>query len=412
MFVKRKYFIYGETMRLLRSLGHVFGGSLLIAGTTIGVGMLGLPVATAEGGFLPALALYLLCWLFMVCTGLLTLEVCMWMPKEANFITMTHSLLGPIGKMVCWVVYLFFFVTILTAHIAGGGGLFQQMFSGLIPSVSTILYVIIFAPLVYLGTRTIDRVNIVLMAGLILTYLAFVTTSFSFVDTSLLKRQEWSKAWFALPVLFTAFGYQAILPTLVEYMDRKIHKVRLCLFIGTTIPLIVYIIWEFVILGILPLEGDAGLLAAKTAGQTAIAPLKQITGHSYLFTIGKAFAFFTMTASYLTISLAYVDFLADGLKWDKTAQKKITLCLLVFLPPTLITLIYPKIFLTALSYAGGFACAILFGLFPPLMVWSGRHFSKFKDESRQLFGGRYFLSLLILFVVFEVLIEIISQFMS
>jgi tyrosine-specific transport protein len=398
-------------MSLLRSCGHVVGGSLLIAGTTIGVGMLALPIATAEGGFLPALALYLICWLFMVCTGLLTIEVCMWLPREANFITMTRTLLGPIGRIVCWAVYLFFFLTILTAHIAGGGGLFQQIMPSLPSWTATLLYVIIFAPLIYMGTRTVDRVNIVLMAGLIITYLLFVTTSFSFVDFSLLKRHNWPKAWLALPVLFTAFGYQAILPTLMEYMDRKVKKVRLALFIGTAIPLVVYVLWELVILGILPLEGKAGLLEAGKAGQTAIAPLKESTGHAYLFTIGKAFAFFTMTASYLAISLAYVDFLADGFKWEKTKQSKLTLCLLVFLPPTIITLIYPQIFLTALGYAGGFACAILFGLFPPLMVWSGRHYSHFEDKSRQLFGGRYFLTLLILFVVFEVALEIISQFM-
>jgi len=398
-------------MSLLRSCGHVVGGSLLIAGTTIGVGMLALPIATAEGGFLPALALYLICWLFMVCTGLLTIEVCMWLPREANFITMTRTLLGPFGKVVCWAVYLFFFLTILTAHIAGGGGLFQQIMPGLPSWLAILLYVVIFAPLIYLGTRTVDRVNIVLMAGLIITYLLFVGTSFNFVDFSLLKRQNWPKAWLALPVLFTAFGYQAILPTLMEYMDRKVKKVRLALFIGTAIPLIVYVLWELVILGILPLEGKGGLLEAGKAGQTAIAPLRESTGHTYLFTIGKAFAFFTMTASYLAISLAYVDFLADGFKWEKNKQSKFTLCLLVFLPPTIITLIYPQIFLTALGYAGGFACAILFGLFPPLMVWSGRHFSHFADKSRQLFGGRYFLSLLILFVIFEVGLEIISQFM-
>ena len=79
-------------MRIFHSLGHVFGGSLLIAGTMVGVGMLALPVATGEGGFFPAVAIYLLCWLFMLCTGLLLLEVCSWMPKEANLITMAERL--------------------------------------------------------------------------------------------------------------------------------------------------------------------------------------------------------------------------------------------------------------------------------------------------------------------------------
>ena len=37
-------------MQLFRPMGHVLGGALLIAGTTIGVGMLALPVATGPAG--------------------------------------------------------------------------------------------------------------------------------------------------------------------------------------------------------------------------------------------------------------------------------------------------------------------------------------------------------------------------
>jgi tyrosine-specific transport protein len=71
-------------MHIFHSLGHVFGGTMLIAGTMVGVGMLALPVATGEGGFFPAVVIYLICWLFMLCTGLLLLEVCTWMPKDSN----------------------------------------------------------------------------------------------------------------------------------------------------------------------------------------------------------------------------------------------------------------------------------------------------------------------------------------
>jgi hypothetical protein len=61
-----------------------------------------------------------------------------------------------------------------------------------------------------------------------------------------------------------------------------------------------------------------------------------------------------------------------------------------------------------LSYAGGYSCAILFGLFPPLMVWSGRHYKHYHDETKQLFGGRYFLTVLIIFVIAEVILETIN----
>ena len=62
-------------MRIFHSIGHLIGGTLLITGTAVGVGMLALPVATGPGGFLPAVTIYIICWLFMLCTGLLLLEL-------------------------------------------------------------------------------------------------------------------------------------------------------------------------------------------------------------------------------------------------------------------------------------------------------------------------------------------------
>jgi tyrosine-specific transport protein len=397
-------------MHLFHSLGHVLGGTLLIAGTTIGVGMLALPIATGQGGFLPAITIYFICWVFMLCTGLLLLEVCQWLPKDANLISMAHKLLGPIGKSICWIVYLFLFVTVMIAHVAGGGEVLNEILGRSLPSwASAVIYVILFSPVVYLGTNSVDRLNLILFSGVVITYLLFIFFSYEYVDVSLLKRSEWSKALLALPVLFTAFTYQVIVPTLMTYMERNVKKVRLAIILGTTIPLVVYLIWEILILGIVPLEG---LQEANKLGQNAVWPLKQITGNATVFQIGKAFAFFTLTTSYIALALAFLDFLADGLKMHKKGFKKVILCLLVFVPPTLIALTYPNLFLKALSYAGGYSCAILFGLFPPLMAWVGRYYKKYPRDTRQLFGGKAMLALLILFIAFELLIEIFHDALS
>jgi len=399
-------------MKIFHSCGHVLGGALLIAGTTIGVGMLALPVATGPSGFVPSVSIYLLCWLFMLCTGLLLLEVCLWMPKESNLISMAERLLGPVGKNVCWIVYLFLFVTVMIAHVAGGGEVLSEIFGGKIsPALSMILYVLIFSPVVYLGTRSVDRLNMVMMTGLGISYLLFIYFSYSHVNLPLLTYKNWPRAWMALPVLFTAFTYQVIIPTLVTYMDRNAKKIRTAIFLGTSIPLAVYLVWEFLILGIIPVEGPGGLIEAAQKGHNAVMPLKQYVGTPLLFAIGKSFAFFTMTASYIALALAYLDFLADGLKIQKKGWKKAALCLAIFLPPMLIALTYPGIFIVALTYAGGFSCAILFGLFPPLMAWIGRYYTKgYPKEHRQLFGGRAMLSLLILFILVELTLEVVKLF--
>jgi tyrosine-specific transport protein len=276
--------------------------------------------------------------------------------------------------------------------------------------LAMIVYVLIFSPIVYLGAHSVDRLNLILFSGVIISYLCFIFMSYKHVDLSLLTYVNWSKAWLALPVLFTAFTYQVIVPTLVTYMERNVKKIRLAIFLGTSIPLIVYLIWEFLILGIIPIEGPNGLLEAQRLGQNAVSPLNQIVGAETLHKVGSAFAFFTLTTSYIALALAYLDFLADGLKVKKTGLHKIFLCLLIFIPPTFIGITYPHIFLKSLGYAGGFSCAILFGLFPPLMAWVGRYHKKLGHKStRELFGGKPMICCLIVFILAEITLEIVQM---
>lgn len=399
-------------MKMIRSLGHVVGGTLLVAGTTVGVGMLALPIATGPGGFVPSVLIYLVCWAFMLCTGLLLIEVTLWMPKDTSFISMAEKILGPVGRLIFWIVYLFLFVTVMIAHAAGGGAVLSDIIGWHLPSwISTIIYTAVFAPVVYLGAHSVDRLNMVLITGVILSYLGFVAISYTHINVNLLKYAHWGKAWAALPILFTAFTYQVIIPTLMTYMERNIKKVRLAIFFGSSIPLFIYLIWEVLILGIVPIDGTGGLIEAHRLGENAVTPLKQFVQSPSLFTVGKFFAFFAMTTSFIPLALSFFDFLADGLKWKKQGARRVVLCLLVFGIPLIVALLYPNIFLTALGYAGGISCAILFGLMPPLLVWVGRYI-KCYPSTPQLPGGRPFLLALMGFAFIILIGQVIQSFFS
>ena len=91
--------------------------------------------------------------------------------------------------------------------------------------------------------------------------------------------------------------------------------------------------------------------------------------------------------------------------FKKTAKGKTILAFLVFLPPLAISYFYPKIFLTALGYAGGFGCAALLGLLPILMVWSGRYRMNLTSKY-SLIGGKPLLLALLLFVVAEIFVQL------
>jgi tyrosine-specific transport protein len=393
-------------MRIIHSLGHVVGGTLLIAGTTIGVGMLALPVATGPGGFIPSMAIYLACWAFMLCTGLLLIEVSLWLPKDTSFISMAEKILGPAGRAIFWVLYLFLFVTVMIAHAAGGGEVLLQITGWNIPDwAAVLLYSGALAPVVYLGAHTVDRMNMVLISCVAVCYVAFIAFSIGHVDFKLLEYANWGKAWVALPVLFTAFTYQVIIPTLMTYMDRNVRKVRLAILFGTCIPLAIYLLWEFVILGIVSTDG---LIEAGRQGQNAIGPLKEVVPR--IFEVGKYFAFFALTTSFIPFALSFFDFLADGLKWEKKGARRVILCAVMFGIPIAIAIVYPNIFLIALGYAGGISCAFLFGLMPPVLAWVGRYIKRYpQHEGHQLPGGKAALIGLMIFAVLILVGEVIQQ---
>ena len=377
-------------MRIFHSMGHVVGGALLIAGTAIGVGMLALPVVTGPSGFVPSITLYFLCWLFMLATALLLVEVSLWLPPGSGFISIAEKLLGTPGKILFWFVYLFLFVTVMTAHVDGGGAIVHQVL-GWNPLVATLLYVLAIVPVVYLGTQTVDRINMILISGVILSYLAFVGFAAPHVDSALLGYRDWGKAWMALPVLFTAFTFQVIIPTLISYLKRDVRKIRMAVIAGSTIPLVIYLVWEYVILGVIPPEH---LIEAARSGQNAVAPLRHYVTSPLLYQVGNAFAFFALTCSFVPLALSFFDFLADGLHLKKTGWNRLFLVGVVFGIPTGIAFFYPSIFLVALGYAGGVSCAILFGVMPPLLAWIGRYRLGEPCSTWQLPGGKWALGAL------------------
>ncbi len=383
---------------------HIFGGSMIVAGTAIGAGMLALPVATAEGGFLPSILIYSLCYLFMLVTGLFVAELCLKSEKEVNLISIANKYMGKKGRYLTWGLYLFLFYTLTIAYITAGGNLISQV-TGYSTFFTMPLFTLLFGSLVYVGTQAVDRSNLLLITGLIISYLIFLFFTADHIDVTRLSHLAWPKAFLALPVIFTSFSYQGTVPSLVTYLGRDSSKIRWAIVIGTTLVFLVYLLFQFFILGSIPLQG---LIEAKKAGNTAISPLAELSGREKAYLFGQLFSFFAVTTSFLGVTLGLFDFFSDGLRLKKRGKTKAIVAFFTFVPPLCISLIYPGIFLIALGYAGGIGCALLLGLLPSLWIWSSRFIRK-EGGKKIISGGRLFLLFLFAFVLFELSIEVIGE---
>ena len=117
----------------------------------------------------------------------------------------------------------------------------------------------------------------------------------------------------------------------------------------------------------------------------------------------------TYTVATSAFSLRMANFLIVLKKVGRFLKGTIAIALITFVPPLVITLINPHLFLVALNYAGGIGGVLLLVLLPTLMVWSRRYIQKEKKSSFTVFGGKPFLIIIMIFVIFELSIELINE---
>ena len=109
-------------------------------------------------------------------------------------------------------------------------------------------------------------------------------------------------------------------------MHRNIQQLRWAIIIGTTLPFLIYAIWQWMIIGSIPV---AEIAQAASEG----IPITQVLRNHHRSSVGKLFGFilWLFRTSYIIfgVSLSMVDFLADGLSVSRRGWKRIALCLAV-----------------------------------------------------------------------------------
>lgn len=374
------------------------GGILLVAGTSIGGAMLALPVATAPGGFIASSVFFVLCWALMTFCAFLILEVNLWLPEDSNLISMAKVTLGRTGEIVAWVTYLFLLYTLLSAYIAAGADLFQNLlefFQFKIPlNVSAALITLLLALIVSRGIAVVDYMNRGLMfaklgaLGLLILILA------PHVSLSHLQGGAAVRLVASVMVIITSFGFAIIIPSLRTYFRGDVKKLRSAIFVGTLMPLIVYIGWIAVVMGVLPTVGENSLLSMFHAGHETSAltiSLSVSTQNLWIESLSHFFTSICILTAFMGVSLCLVDFFSDGLGLSKNGKEGLGVLAITFLPPLIIILFQPDIFMQALSYAGIWVIVLLI-LLPVLMTWVGRY-HKNLSEGYQVVGGKISLCL-------------------
>lgn len=389
----------------------ILGGILLIAGTAIGAGMLAMPISTGIVGFNYAVLIILLTFIYMLACLFLLLEAkchC----KGSSIISMARDKLGNIGSYIAWISFLMLMYSASAAYIAGGSSILHSIgfINHKLDHDSTcVIFASIFAIIGFIGIRFIDLINRFCMLGLCLAYFALVFTFGPHVNISNLSGSNPSLIWATIPILILSFTSHIILPSLKEYYGNDLKKLKKVLILGSLVPLIVYLVWELLMLGVIPHSGENSLYTvAKSSNPLVtinqILLNKNITG---IATANASFSFFALITSYLGVILSLSDFIADGLNLKKDINGRIIANILTSVPPLLFAIYFPNGFITALSYAGVFV-AILFCILPVIIVWQARY--KYNQKSEYKFPiGKAGLVVIALVGIMIIILQILAN---
>lgn len=386
----------------------LFGSMLIIAGTTIGAGMLALPIASAGLGFMVSTAVMVVIWAFMAYTALLMIEVHQFASKDATLHTLAYKLLGRKGQAVASFSMMFLFYALCAAYIAGGGEQVYEklkMISDDFPIQSgAIIFTLIIASVVTISTRSVDLLNrfFFIIKFVVLAFmLAFL---FPFTSVEKLVHMPTSNAliFASLPVVFTSFGFHGSIPSIVKYIGKDIKALRFIMITGSALPLVVYILWQLVSHGTV----SSSVLLENESLSAFIKALSLVVNNSSISALVSAFANLALATSFLGVSLGLFDFIQDVLSSKEKRASRVFASIVTFLPPLGFALFYPQGFIKALGFAA-FALVILALFLPAAMVYKQRQST---NEGYQVAGGNLGLVLVFLFGISIICVQILQIF--
>ncbi|WP_042391406.1 tyrosine transporter TyrP [Pseudescherichia vulneris] len=357
---------------------RTFGSMFIVAGTTIGAGMLAMPLAAAGVGFGVTLALLFCLWGLMCYTALLLLEVYQHVPADTGLGTLARRYLGRYGQWATGFSMLFLMYALTAAYMSGAGELLASSLSewlglSVSPATGVLLFTLVAGGVVCIGTSLVDLFNRFLFSAKLIFLIVMLALLMPHVHKVNLLTLPLEKglALSAIPVIFTSFGFHGSVPSIVSYMNGNVQKLRWVFITGSAIPLVAYIFWQLATLGSIDSTTFFGLMANSAGLNGLLQALRDVVASPHVELAVHLFADLALATSFLGVTLGLFDYLADLFNRRNTAMGRLQTGAITFLPPLAFALFYPRGFVMALGYAG-VALAVLALLLPSLLAWQSR----------------------------------------
>ena len=310
----------------MKKTPSIFGGACIIASVCVGAGMLGLSTSGAGAWTLWSTLTISFTMISMTLSGWLLLEAYKHYDLRASFNTVTKDLLGNSVNIINNLSVYFVGGILLYAYTTASGGILSGLTSSMIEldaRIWSIIFVSVFSFFVWHSTRIVDRVSVILIIFMVLTFIFSVSGLAVNINLPILFNQNLEEKQYAiyaiglLPIALTSFGYHHSVATIRAYYGCE-HKAKLAILGGTMIALILYLIWIISIFGNLPRDQFAPIIANDGNLDVLLGSLSNVIESATVKQAINAFSIAAILSSFIGVRLGVFDFLADFFKFDNS----------------------------------------------------------------------------------------------
>ncbi|GAL21041.1 tryptophan-specific transport protein [Vibrio maritimus] len=396
---------------MMKKNPSLIGGACIIASVCVGAGMLGLPSAGAGAWTVWSMLAIAITMVVMTISGWMLLEAFKHYELKVSFDTVTKDLLGNKVNLLNNITVYFVGGILLYAYITSSGLILQDVL-GLNAKIASALFVLVFSAFVWHSTRAVDRISVVLIAFMILSFVFGVSGLAVKVDMAVLFdtiSEENAYAPYAmamLPVALTSFGYHHSVSSMRAYYGDE-TKAKYAILGGTVIALSLYFLWLFSIFGNLPRANFGPVIEQGGNVDALLKALGSVIESEQVANAINTFSMAAILSSFIGVGLGVFDFLADFFKFGDDKAGRTKTWLVTFFPPLILSLLFPFGFVIAIGYAG--AAATVWACIIPALLARKTRVVHAGGEGFKAPGGNAMITIVIGFGVLTAIFHILSM---
>ncbi|MBI4438748.1 hypothetical protein HY640_02345 [Candidatus Woesearchaeota archaeon] len=291
----------------------------ILVGATIGAGVLGIPRVVQQAGFWTGMAV-------IAALGITTLIINLYMGEVALRTNGNHQITGYAekytgkpGKQIATIFMIFGTYGALIAYMMGAGESASAITKGN-PFQYSIIFFIAASFIVLRGIRSVGKAELAITTLLIAVVILIPIFSADHIWASNMNGGfDITRIMIPYGVVLFAFMGTPAIPELKQALIKERKLVRNAIITGTMIPLIVYLLFAAVVVGIIG-KGFETLPENHTIATVALSWFVR----PEIAILANIFAILTMSTSFIALSFALLETYKYDYKLDKKASVLLT----------------------------------------------------------------------------------------